>query len=309
MNYDYTHNLNSGNRIPAIAFGPGLLRLNTDSPRRPNSPYGISKRIYNRYISIPNQLRKYTDSISSAINNGFRLIDYSESYGHYDLIKAALKKAQVDRDELFFTTRVGNRLQQQGAGAIRKSFLNGLSELDIEYIDLLQFHWPVTGKYLDTWKVMIELQQEGFVRNIGVANCHQHHLEAIHEASGIWPSVNQFEVHPLFSQKPLLKYCQDRGIIVEAYTPIARYDDRLVCLPVMKSIANKYHKSIVQIVLRWHVQNGVIPVVRAMSDNHQKENLDIFDFELSDEEMRAIDSININSRLRYDPDNCDFSIL
>jgi diketogulonate reductase-like aldo/keto reductase len=121
--------------------------------------------------------------------------------------------------------------------------------------------------------------------------------------------VGQFEIHPLFTQKSLIEYYKQHDIQVCAYTPIARFDDRLMRLPLLKSIAKNYGKSITQIVLKWHVQNGIIPIVRTMSLTHQKENIDIFNFTLTQSEMQQIDSININSRLRYDPDNCDFSIL
>jgi len=113
----------------------------------------------------------------------------------------------------------------------------------------------------------------------------------------------------LFTQKPLIEYYKKNDILIEAYTSLARYDDRLVRLPMLKKLEQKYHKNFVQIILRWHVQNGVIPLVRCLSKGHQKTNLDIFDFELTEEDVMLIDGININSRLRYDPDNCDFSIL
>ena len=176
-------------------------------------------------------------------------------------------------------------------------------------VDLYMFHWPVTGVYLDTWKQMEQLYKEGYCRAIGVANCHQHHLEAILKTAKVIPAVNQFEVHPLFTQKALIEFCKSRGIAVEAYTPIARFDDRLVRLPALNAIARKYNKSVVQIVLRWHIQNGIIPVVRSLNKRRQLENISIFDFGLTEEEVWKIDGFNINSRLRYDPDNCDFSIL
>ncbi|MDY5733376.1 MAG: aldo/keto reductase, partial [Succinivibrio sp.] len=178
-----------------------------------------------------------------------------------------------------------------------------------DYIDILMFHWPVTGKYVETWKRMIKLYNQGYVKILGVANCNQHHLDDLYSETGVYPSINQFERHPLFTQKKLVDYCKDKSIVVEAYTPIARFDDRLVRLPVLKRIAEKYHKNFVQIILRWHVQTGVIPIVRAMSSAHQKQNLDIFNFSLTDEEIDVISKININSRMRYDPDNCDFTIL
>ena len=123
------------------------------------------------------------------------------------------------------------------------------------------------------------------------------------------PAVNQIEVHPLFTQKELISYCKSLGIQVESYTALARMDDRLIRLPLLKKIGRKYNKTVVQVVLRWHIQSGLIPVIRSLNAKRQKENIDIYDFQLTPEEMLSIDSININARVRYDPDNCDFTIL
>lgn len=251
--------------------------------------------------------RRYVQSVVNALNIGYRLIDYSNAYGNVKLLSYAIKKSRVSRDELFITTRVSNKAQMNGA--IREEFSSFLHVMDLENVDLLQFHWPVSGLYLDTWREMEKLKDEGLVKHLGVANCHQHHLEEIFKICKYRPEVGQFEIHPLFTQKPLIQFYKDNGIVVEAYTPVARFDDRLIRLPLLREIGKKYNKNVVQVILRWHIQNGVIPVVRSLSYNHQKENLEIFDFELTQEEMVAIDGININSRLRYDPDNCDFSIL
>lgn len=156
---------------------------------------------------------------------------------------------------------------------------------------------------------MEKLYDEGLCKSIGVANCHEHHLESILKIASIPPAINQIEVHPLLTQKPLIKYCKERNIQVEAYTPITRNDERITRLPLMQKIAKNHQKTIPQIILRWHIQNGLIPVIRSMNYNRQKENLSIFDFSLSEEELKQIDSVNINSRLRFDPDNCDYSIL
>ena len=178
-----------------------------------------------------------------------------------------------------------------------------------DYVDIFMFHWPVTDCYEKTWKVMVELYKQGYVKTLGVANCHEHHLEVLFNLTEERPLINQFEIHPLFTQKKLIRYCLDNGIRPEAYTPTARFDDRLVRLPLLHRIGKKYGKSVLQVILRWQVQNGVIPVVRALTKSHQQENIDIFDFYLSEAEMADIDGININARVRYDPDNCDFSIL
>ena len=250
---------------------------------------------------------QYVNAVAHALKLGYRLVDYSSAYGDGKLLQKAIRKSGVKREDLFITTRVSNRAQINGR--VREEFMNFLKNMQLDCVDLLQFHWPVTDLYLDTWREMEKLKDEGLVRHLGVANCHQHHLEEIFKVCKYRPEVGQFEIHPLFTQKPLIAYYKQQGIVVEAYTPIARYDDRLVRLPLLKRLEKKYNKTFVQIILRWHVQNGVIPLVRSLNPEHQKENLNIFDFSLSQDDMAAIDAVNINSRLRYDPDNCDFSIL
>ena len=267
----------------------------------------LCDKAYSKFYKLPKMRKDYINSVENAFRIGFRLLDYSSSYGDGTLIGEAIRRSGVPRGELFLTTRVSNRAQERHS--VRGEFLKCIKGLGVDYVDLLQFHWPVTGLYLDTWCEMEKLKDEGLVKHLGVANCHIHHLEEIFKICKYRPEVGQFEIHPLFTQKPLIEYYKQHRIMVEAYTPVARYDDRLVRLPLLKRLEKKYNKSFVQIILRWHIQNGVIPLVRSLNPKHQKENFDIFDFELSDEDMKAIDGININSRLRYDPDNCDFSIL
>ena len=294
--------------IPQIGLGPGSVMHG-----RKCCPFPQNNIVEKNLNRVTNKLfylflaQKYVKSLENAFALGFRLIDYSSAYGNGELLGKAMRKSGIKREEFFITTRVTNWAQREKI--IKDEFLRCLEGLGVQYVDLLQFHWPVTGYYLDTWREMEKLKDEGLVKHLGVANCHQHHLEEIFKICKHRPEVGQFEIHPLFTQKPLIQYYKDNGIVVEAYTPVARFDDRLIRLPLLKEIGKKYNKNVVQVVLRWHIQNGVIPVVRTLSYNHQKENLDIFDFELTQEEMEAIDGININSRLRYDPDNCDFSIL
>lgn len=293
--------------VPPIGIGPGGLGY---TPKMKKQKAGLTlfcDKAYNKFYRLPKMRKDYINSVENAFRIGFRLLDYSSSYGDGTLIGEAIHRSGVAREELFLTTRVSNRAQERLT--VREEFLKCIKGLGVDYVDLLQFHWPVTGLYLDTWREMEKLKEEGFVKHLGVANCHQHHLEEIFKICKYRPEVGQFEIHPLFTQKPLIEYYKQQGIVVEAYTPVARYDDRLVRLPLLKRLEKKYNKTFVQIILRWHVQNGVIPLVRSLNSKHQKENFDIFDFELSVEDMKAIDGININSRLRYDPDNCDFSIL
>lgn len=296
-----------GGVIPQIGFGPGGMGY---SPKMKKKRTGLSLFIFkveNKLYRRRKMRKAYVNSIANALTMGYRLIDYSSAYGDGRLLGEAVRKSGVPREELFITTRVSNGAQRDHK--VREQFMTFIHNMGVDNVDLLQFHWPVTDLYLDTWREMEKLKDEGLVKHLGVANCHQHHLEAIFKICKYRPEVGQFEIHPLFTQKPLIQYYREQGIIVEAYTPIARYDDRLVRLPLLKRLEKKYNKTFVQIILRWHVQNGVIPLVRSLTPKHQQENFNIFDFELDAEDMKAIDGININSRLRYDPDNCDFSIL
>lgn len=299
-----TITLNNGLEIPVIGNGPGGLGYN---PHTGTAKRTLMKRAFNKFVTRPIEEDKYENAVAHAFKIGFTLLDDSASYGNDRMIAKAIKLSGVPREKLFITSRVSNG--QQFKGNIEEEFFSTLKKLDTTYLDLYMFHWPVTDKYLDTWKQMEKLYKEGYVKSIGVANCNIHHLKSIFTIAEIKPMVNQFEIHPLFTQKPLIKFCQDNNIIVEAYSSIARFDDRLMRLPKLKKIAEDHNKSPVQVILRWDIQNGVIPIIRSLNKARQSENINIFDFELSSEEMQIIDSFNINARIRYDPDNCDFTIL
>ena len=178
----------------------------------------------------------------------------------------------------------------------------------MDYIDLYLMHWPVEGHYIKSWKIMEQLYREGKCKAIGVCNFNIHHLEELRKNAEIIPMVNQVECHPLFTQNELRKYCKEHGIQIMAYTSTARMDERLrkTCLV---PIAKKYNKTLAQIILRWHQQIGNIPIVNSTKKYHMKQNIDINGFTLNQEEIDLILDININSRLRFDPDNCDFSQL
>lgn len=293
--------------IPQIGFGPGIMWQSFPPMRIRSGYFNILDRIYNKLIYSKIDRIRYVEGIVTALNNGYRLLDNSSSYGNLNLLKEAIQKTGLNRNELFITDRISN--QAQFKKNVRDSFFYSLNQLGLDYVDVLQIQWPVTEYYVDTWKELVKLYNEGYCKSIGVANCHQHHLQTLADETGIVPHINQIEVHPLFTQKELVSYCKKHKIQVEAYTPTARFDDRIRRLPLLLNIASNYNKNIVQVILRWHIQNGIIPIVRSFNNIHQISNINIFDFELTSEEMLAIDSININSRLRYDPDNCDFSIL
>lgn len=295
--------LNNGVKIPCIGNGPCILGYGKKQDTKNNLLYRGYRKLYlNRKERL-----EYIKAVANAFKVGFNLLDYSAAYGDGHLIGEAIKRSCIDRKDLFLTTRISNNDQRNNT--IRESLFRQLEGFGTDYIDLFMFHWPVTGYYEKAWEEIVKLYKEGYCRAVGVANCHQHHIEKLLTISDVVPTVNQVEVHPLFTQKELINYCWSKNIAVEAYTAIARFDDRLMRLPLLKNIAHKYNKTIVQVILRWHIQTGVIPLVRSLNPKRQLENINVFDFQLTDEEMKLIDGVNINSRLRYDPDNCDFSIL
>lgn len=305
------YKLINGVEIPCIGTGPSAIYRILDS-RKWSWVAGIpligtlSYRIINRLRSIPVEI-KYVKVLAESIRTGYRLIDYSNAYGDGKLIGKAIRKSGVDRKDIFIVSKASNR--EQYRGEVRKAFIQSLSNLGVDYIDIYMFHWPVTDYYIETYKEIEKLYKEGLIRSIGVCNCQQHHIETIIKECEIKPMVNEFEVHPLFTQKPLVQYCHDQGMQIIAYTPLAINDYRLRNSKILRGIANKYNKNLQQIILRWHIQNGIIPIPFSFNIKHNQSNFDVFDFVLSNEEMKIIDGLNINSRLRYDPDNCDFTIL
>jgi len=295
--------LNDNIKVPPIAIGPASATYGFKFHSGSNIWDKIIRKAQIHMYCHP----KYKKAVASAIKSGFRFIDYSASYGNEDIIGSVIRKSGIDRNEFVVTTRISNTAQRNHLQ--KEEFLRSLERFGLDYVDILMFHWPVTDCFIETYKVMEDLYRQGLCRAIGVANCNQHHLQKILSETTIKPVINQFEVHPLFSQKELVNFCKRENITVQAYTPIARFDDRLMRLPALKKIAAAHSKTPVQVVLRWHIQNGIIPVIRSLNAKRQTENLNIFDFQLSSSEMMIIDGFNINSRLRYDPDNCDFSVL
>lgn len=304
MNIIPTIKLNNGVEIPAIGIGPGIVGEKLKPSLPSNSIFAKIERKFTSRFRARLARHDYIKGVANALTLGYRLIDYSFAYGDGSEILEAVKMSGLKREDVFLTSRVSNN--QQFCGTVREDFLRGLEKIGLDYIDLFMFHWPVTDHFVDTYKEMERLYKEGYVKVLGVANCHQHHLQDIIDNCEIIPAIDQIELHPLFTQKPLVEFCHKHGINIEAYTPLARNDDRLAKNLIMKELARKYHKTIQQIILRWDIQLQQIPIPRSFNPDRQKQNIDIFDFSLTDEEIKAIDSININSRLRFDPDNLDF---
>jgi diketogulonate reductase-like aldo/keto reductase len=236
---------------------------------------------------------------------GYRSFDTSAAYFNEESLGVVIKRiSSYGLPAPFITTKLRNKSQREDR--VREGFYDSLKKLGTEKIDLYLMHWPYPDKYIASWKEMEALYKEGVVGAIGVCNCHQHHLQNILNVAEVVPAVNQIECHPLLSQEPLRAYCRDKGIRVQAYSPIARMEPKLVKHPVLVELAKKHTKTVPQIILRWDVQKEIIVIPKSGDRNRLKENIDIFDFELTEGEMTQIDGVNEDCRIRFDPDTVDY---
>ncbi|WP_157274722.1 aldo/keto reductase [Paenibacillus barengoltzii] len=241
-------------------------------------------------------------AVKAAIRAGYRSIDTASAYrneeGVCQGVREALQENGLQREDVFITSKVWN--SDQGFETTLKSFDDSLKRLGLDYLDLFLVHWPVKGKYKETYRALEKVYAEGKVRAIGVSNFQIHHLEDLLSDAKVVPAVNQVEFHPYLTQKELLRYCTEKGIQLEAWSPLGQ--GHLLEHELLKGIASKYGKTVAQVILRWDVQLGVVTIPKSIREARIIENADIFDFELSAEEMQAIDGLNRNQRFGSDPD-------
>lgn len=242
------------------------------------------------------------DSVKAAIKNGYISIDTAAVYKNEEGVGQGIKESEVPREELFITSKVWNA--DQGYESTLKAFDTSLEKLGLDYLDLYLIHWPVKGKYVETWKALEKLYKDGRVKAIGVSNHHVHHLKDILAEAEIKPMVNQVEYHPHLAQKELHEFCKSEGIQLEAWSPLKQGE--LLTEPVIAEIGQKYQKSAAQVILRWDLQNEVVTIPKSIKEHRIIENSSIFDFELSSEDMERINSLNKNERIGSDPDNFNF---
>lgn len=242
------------------------------------------------------------DAVKAAIKAGYRSIDTASLYGNEEGVGQAIKESGVAREELFITTKVWN--PDQGYESTLAAFDTSINKLGLEYIDLYLVHWPVKGKYKATWRALEELYNEGKIRSIGVSNFQIHHLEDLMVDAKVKPMVNQVELHPLLSQVELREYSREQGIQIEAWAPLAQ--GQLLDNEVIKEIAQQHKKSVAQVIIRWDIQSEIVTIPKSIKEHRIIENADVFDFELSAEDMERINALNQNKRIGPDPDNFDF---
>ncbi len=263
--------MNTGAKIPQIGFG---LWQNTDK-------------------------EECVSSIKHALEAGYRHFDGAQAYDNEEYLGEALKKSDVKRNDVFITTKIA--VKNFGYHRAPKSFKTSLEKLQMEYVDLLLLHFPVSLLRGKSWKALEEIHAAGQAKAIGVSNYTVRHLEELLKDCKVRPAVNQVELSVVLQQPELVDYCKQNNIIVQAYTPLAEghfFDD-----PTLKEIAKKHGKSVAQIMLRWCIDYGVVALTKSVHKDRIKENIDIFDFKLDAEDMKQITKLDKNHRTNWDPTN------
>jgi 2,5-diketo-D-gluconate reductase A len=270
--------LNNGNTIPQFGFGVFLVEPEDTS-----------------------------DAVTTALQAGYRHIDTAEMYGNEREVGQAIAKSGLDRGDVFVTSKLGNDSHRPDDA--RRAFDGSLEAIGSDYIDLFLIHWPLPtrydGDYVSTWQTLEEFYRDGRARSIGVSNFQPHHLRRLHTECEIPPAVNQIEVHPYFTQDDVRAFCGEHQIAVEGWAPLAR--GAVASDPTIDSIARRVGKTPAQVVLRWHIERGDIVFPKSVTPARIRENIDIFDFELSGEDVEAISALNRDDRTGPNPDKFDGS--
>ncbi|MBP1934506.1 aldo/keto reductase [Ammoniphilus resinae] len=240
-------------------------------------------------------------SVKHAIQYGYKSIDTAAVYGNEEGVGKAIRESGIPREQLFITTKVWNA--NQGYDSTLQAFEDSRKKLGLDYLDLYLIHWPVKEKYKETWKALEKLYKDGSVRAIGVSNFHIHHLQDLLADCEVVPAVNQVECHPQLTQKELQVFCQEQKIQMEAWSPLMQGN---LDVPLLTELSQKYNKTAAQIVLRWDLQRGIVTIPKSITPHRIEENANVFDFELSTEDIERIDALNANHRYGPDPDNFNF---
>jgi len=245
------------------------------------------------------------EAVTTALQTGYRHIDTAEMYGNEKEVGEAVAKSGLDRSEVFVTSKLNN--DEHLPDDARAAFAESLKALGFDYVDLFLIHWPLPtrydGDYVSTWRVLEEFYREGRARSVGVSNFQPNHLRRLHAECEIPPAVDQIEVNPYLTQDELRGFCAEHQIAVEAWSPLAR--GQVLSDTAVSSIASRTGKTPAQLVLRWHIQRGDIVFPKSVTPERIKENIDIFDFELSGADVEAITLLNRNERTGPDPDKFD----
>ena len=266
MDINTTRKLNNGVEIPLLGFGTLRSKDNEET----------------------------VNAVRWAIEAGYRHIDTAGAYGNEKSVGLGIIQSGIDRKKLFVTTKL--RLEDMGPGEQMKGFENSLKLLQLDYVDLYLIHWPMEGKTLDSWKVLEDIYKSGRARAIGVCNFTERHFTELFRHAKIKPAVDQVELHPHLSLQPLMAYCTDMGIAYEAWSPLGGDGGKLLDDAVLKKIAEKHRKSVAQVILRWDLQKGIITIPKSIHQDRIIANANLYDFELSAIDMKAINDLDHDPR-------------
>ena len=262
--------LNNGVDIPALGFGVWQME----------------------------DLKECENAVIKAIQTGYKMIDTAAIYQNETAVGTAVKNSGVDRDELFITSKVW--VQDHGYEKAKSAFQRTLNRLQMDYLDMYLIHWPY-GDFLGTWKALEELYKEGKIKAIGVCNFTVEKLEELKANSTVLPVINQIELHPVFQQKELQVYDRENNIITQPWSPLGNGNANLLSNAELKAIAEKYNKTVAQVILRWHLQEGFVVIPKSVTPSRIEENFNVFDFELTADEMNVVRSLDTGKRLFFDP--------
>jgi 2,5-diketo-D-gluconate reductase A len=268
--------LNDGNQIPQLGFG---------------------------VFQVPDS--EAEAAVTEALKVGYRSIDTAKIYQNEKAVGSALAKTDVPREDLFITTKLWN--SDQGYDSALKAFDQSLSKLGLDYLDLYLIHWPSPHRALftESWKALVHLKEQGRVKSIGVSNFHVAHLEKIIEETGVVPSVNQIELHPRLQQTELREFHRRHGIATESWSPLGQ--GLLLKDPALNEIAAKHGKSAAQVILRWHLNQGLIVIPKSVTPSRIKENFEVFDFDLDENDLAKIRALdNEKGRIGPHPETATF---
>jgi len=243
------------------------------------------------------------EAMTSALQIGYRAIDTASLYGNEKEVGESVRTSGIKREDVFVTTKVWN--SDQGYDQTLRAFEKSLELLGFDYIDLYLTHWPVKETFMETYRAIERLYDEKLIRATGVSNHHQQHLEEIFAKANVKPMVNQIELNPRLTQYDLRTFCGENQIAVTSWSPLAR--GGLLNEPSLLRIGNKYGKSPAQIIIRWHLQHDLIVIPKSVTPERIAENAHVYDFKLSFEDMKNIDSLNLNERTGANPDNFSFN--